>query len=453
MRGVRIVAVALGLCLAGAQSARAGVYNPAEPEWQVSDRFDEFLSTTLTPLRQFGTTNGCRPVHKRALLASHLALAGRANLTVEERLSLCAYLIRVPKMDRDGRRPDYRAAINILSPAQRDPRERDNFLIYANLATAEFLDGQYQRARDYLADALRMWPADWSRLKPERRDWLVKMGWNEEQYKLRRRAETYFLKYIRLRAREPRAASGSAILLGENIVPLFEGGDPPAPVRFVGESGKYEAGKIAAAEQKKLPPDAVAIVEQLLIWLPYDDRLYWLLGELLNARGEYRSAGEQVFASIGDKIQFLSTDPSNKLGQTVNASSSPKVRELSARHLTEFSRLPALHRDHLRVLIEQAKADKLAASAPTAEPVAPKAPQPALTPSRKNTDKTASKSDGSLPIDMRSLTVGFVAGLIVMLFALWQVREVRRRLQGRSAASPQVATRGLEAEHQEGRPG
>jgi tetratricopeptide (TPR) repeat protein len=452
MRGVQIVAVALGLCLAGTQTVRAGVYNPAEPEWQVSDRFDEFLSTTLTPLRQFGTEFGTRPVHKRALLASHLAVAGKTGLSVEERLSLSAYLIRIPKIGRD-KRPDYREAINILSPAQRDPRERDNFLVYANLATAEFLDGQYQRARDYLADALRLWPTEWSRLSKERRDWLVKMGWNEEQFKLRRRAETYFLKYIRLRAKERPPAFGRPNLLGESIVPLFEGGDPPTPVRFVGESGRYEAGKLAAAEQKKLPPDAVAIVEQLLIWLPHDDRLYWLLGELLNARGEYLTAGEQVFASIGDKIQFLSSDPSNKLNPVANASSSLKVRDLSARHLAEFSRLPELHRDHLRVLVEQAKADKAAASAPAAQPVAEKTPTPPPSPSRKLTDKPAAKSDGALPIDMRSLTVGFVAGLIVMLFALWQVREVRRRLHTRAPSSPHVAAHGLGAEQQEGRPG
>src|SRR5205823_7655450 len=110
-------------------------------------------------LRQFGTVEGTRPVHKRAALAAHMAQAGRAPLTAEQRLSLSAYLIRVPKINAEGKLEyRYREAINILSPAQRDPKERDNFLIYANLATAEYLDGQLVRARDYLADALRMWP-------------------------------------------------------------------------------------------------------------------------------------------------------------------------------------------------------------------------------------------------------------------------------------------------------
>jgi hypothetical protein len=62
----------------------------------------------------------------------------------------------------------------------------------------------------------------------------------------------------------------------------------------VGDSGRYEAGKIAASERAKLPPDAVAIVQQLLIWLPDDTLLYWQYGELLNANGDVTSAA-QVF--------------------------------------------------------------------------------------------------------------------------------------------------------------
>jgi tetratricopeptide (TPR) repeat protein len=460
MRGLRIVAVALGLCVAAAQTARAGLYNPAEPDWQVSDRFDEFVSSTLIPLRQFGTKEGNAPMHKRAALAAQMAQATTGPLTVEQRLSLSAYLIRVPKIIREGskEKPDYRPAVNILSPAQRDPRERDNFLIYANLATAEYLDGQFQRARDYLADALRIWPEKWSQVSEPRRQWLEKLGWNEARFNLYRRAETYLLRLIRLRSRERPAAFGRSSPLGTEVEPLFEGGKPPSPVRFVSDSGKYEAGSIAKAEKAKLPPDAVEIVEQLLIWLPHDDRLFWLLGELLNARGEYLTAGQEVFAWIGDKLKALSNDfASGTGGETSEGGNQPaaltKVRELSDRRIEEFTRLPELHKQHLEKLIARAKADKAAAVAAQAREQQPAVAPPPAPPRKPPTPPGA--TNGSLPIDLRSLAVGFAAGLIVMVFGLWQVREIRRRLQARSAASranSQLAQM-PGAGSQEGRPG
>jgi tetratricopeptide (TPR) repeat protein len=466
MRGVATSAVALIVCLSGARAARAGVYNPAEPDWQVSDRFDQFLSTTLIPLRQFGTKEGKQSMHRRAALMSQEALrAGTAGLTAEQRLALSAYLIRVPKLKAAGtaeERPDYREAVNMLLPAQRDPRERDNFLIYANLATAEYLDGQLQRARDYLADALRMWPQDWSRLSAARRTWLQSLGWDEARYKRYRRAETYLLRYFRLRAIERPPAFGRASPLGTDVEPLFEGGTPPAPVRFVGPSGKYEAGKIAASEAAKLPPDAVEIVEQLLIWLPHDDRLFWLLGELLNARGEYVTAGEQVFAWVGDKLQTLANknDAFAKAAGQLDQGKPPQVRALADRRSDEFLRLPEVHRNHLDVLITKVKEDR-ARAAPAPPQGEPKASAPpANVAPRKSAP--ASTPGGALPIDMRSLTVGFVAGLIVMVFALWQVREVRRRLQARAAARADAPVapwtggapqEGITVKREEGRPG
>jgi hypothetical protein len=61
-------------------------------------------------------------------------------------------------------------------------------------------------------------------------------------------------------------------------------------VKYVGESGNPEAGKIAVMERKKLPDDCVAVVEQLALWLPADGRLLWQLGELANAHGDVRTA-------------------------------------------------------------------------------------------------------------------------------------------------------------------
>ena len=47
---------------------------------------------------------------------------------------------------------------------------------------------------------------------------------------------------------------------------------------------------MAEAERKKLPENAVAVVEQLALWLPADGRLLWQLGELANAHGDVATA-------------------------------------------------------------------------------------------------------------------------------------------------------------------
>jgi hypothetical protein len=58
----------------------------------------------------------------------------------------------------------------------------------------------------------------------------------------------------------------------------------------VNEAGVYEPGVLAAKEKAKLPPDAIATVQQLVLWFPNDNRLYWLLAELYAANGEFKAA-------------------------------------------------------------------------------------------------------------------------------------------------------------------
>jgi len=88
------------------------------------------------------------------------------------------------------------------------------------------------------------------------------------------RAEEFQLKLVRLRQGQKDA---------QELDDLFG-------VRYTGESGKYEPGKIAAAEAKKLPADATSVVQQLALWLPADARLLWQLAELANAHGDVRTA-------------------------------------------------------------------------------------------------------------------------------------------------------------------
>src|SRR5439155_7726041 len=127
-------------------------------------------------------------------------------------------------------------AVEVLRAAHREHRQ--HFRIAANLGTAWQLQGDLEQAAQALQEAVRLAPG-----------------------KLEK-AEEYQLKLVRLRQREPKAA--------QNLDDLFG-------IRFVGETGEYEPGKLAAAEGKKLPSDAAALTQQLALWLPADGRLLWQL--------------------------------------------------------------------------------------------------------------------------------------------------------------------------------
>jgi tetratricopeptide (TPR) repeat protein len=181
-----------------------------------------------------------------------------------DRINLGYYLIRLRQ---------YEDALGVLVGGARQER-RPDFRLLANLATAYQHTGQFREAREYLGLARDDWPQECPPIPPEQLKWY-------------RKAEALHRKLVILRSKETLGQPSGKAKPPEAVDDLFE-------VRFVGDSGLYEAGKIAAAEQQKLPPDAVALVQQLLVWLPEDTRLYWLLGEVLNAKGDVAGA-EKIF--------------------------------------------------------------------------------------------------------------------------------------------------------------
>lgn len=186
---------------------------------------------------------------------------------VDNRLNLSAYYIRLG----DESQPEPHKAVQLLEGIARTTG-RNNFMVLANLATAYQMMGDpqsLQRADDYLQTALAVWPKEWPDISKEQLDW----------YKDCEKAQ---LKLLRTRRKEL-AAQGGKSQPPETVDDLFG-------VKFVGEDGQYQAGTIAAAEKAKLPKDAVAIIQQLMLWIPQDGRLYWQLGELLNAQGDINSA-------------------------------------------------------------------------------------------------------------------------------------------------------------------
>lgn len=349
MRAMLIAVAAVGLGLGSAGPVWAGLYNTTEPaEGPAPDTAGvvkplpaRAFRSTLSDLLLLGLESS-NSEHRQKMVAQRdelLQKEARGELTVNDRVNLGADLIRLGQMSQ---------AVGVLRQATReDPR---NFMAAANLATASQLMGDWATAKYALKDILEMWPKQWPGLSEKQLDWY-------------RRVEDYQLKLITLRAKEAAQAAQGQPKPTDHVDDLFG-------VRFVGESGQYEAGKLAAAEQQKLPPDAVAIVQQLLIWMPQDTRLYWLLGELLNAHGQINDAAD-VFVDCEDSRRY----------------NAPELRE------------------HHQIVNDAVRAAA----------------------AQNNISPTS-----WLPDTRQTLVVGGTAGLIILGLAYLQIRELRRRRHGTS---------------------
>jgi tetratricopeptide (TPR) repeat protein len=171
-------------------------------------------------------------------------LSGTRKLTADELADLGALYVRLGDPEK---------AIGLLRPAQRaHPR---HFHIAANLGTAFQLAGDLRQAALCLEQSARLAPG-----------------------KLQQ-AEEHHLKLVRQRLREKGEAQDVDNLFG---------------VRYVDEKGEYAPGKLAADQRKKLPAGAVAVVQQLALWLPADGRLLWQLAELANVHGDGRQAAAMM---------------------------------------------------------------------------------------------------------------------------------------------------------------
>jgi Tfp pilus assembly protein PilF len=239
--GIRIGVLTLGL-LALPSFARAGLYYSGETFADLPSQWNGFLldqralrSVAFPPTAS--TASPLRVKYQQAL--SRLEKAGR-SLTADEQCDLGALYIRLGQNEK---------ALQVLRTAQHE--HPHHFRIAANLGTAWQLQGDLDQAATSLEQAVRLAPGRWQR------------------------GEEFHLKLVRLRQRQPRDSQELDDVFG---------------VRYQADSSRYEPGKLAAAERKRLPPDAIAIVQQLALWLPADGRLLWQLAELANAQGDLRTS-------------------------------------------------------------------------------------------------------------------------------------------------------------------
>lgn len=280
MRWVGLIVVVDSMLLVPG-TAWAGIYPLLEPE---------VLVRPGLPFKQFQTSFRELTSIMNPGSSFHQAYRERVDqlrvrerdggLTTDERLELAARLIRLREGDQ---------AAAVLRPLTDSPEP--DALALADLAAAYQLGGFWERARDAQEKALKAWP----RLFPGRP--VADVHWA-------RRAEEMALKLYTMHWEEARRPTPGA---GDSLSDLTEALFPG--VRFVGDSGTYEPGQIAAARQARLPADAVAVVEQLLLWLPLDadQRLYWLLAELLNAQGDITD-GVKVVNELVDDRRFNSQE-------------------------------------------------------------------------------------------------------------------------------------------------
>ncbi len=245
MRGFCRSTAIITMALVAAAPARGGVHTTLEPFADLPSQWRGFLLDQRA-LRQLAVppTPGVPPNPFRGRYldeGTRLAKLGQMRrLSADEASELGAIHLR---------RGEVAKALAVLRAAQHE--HPLHYRLAANLATAWQMHGDLDQAALMLRQALPLAPGKYQR------------------------AEELHRKLVDLRRREPRDAQGLDDLFG---------------VRFVAESGRFEPGKLAAEQRKKLPADAVALVQQLALWLPGDIRLLWLLAELANAHGDVATA-------------------------------------------------------------------------------------------------------------------------------------------------------------------
>lgn len=262
-------------------------------------------------------------------------------------------------------------ALDLLSPhtADRVP----NYFICTTLAQVHASLGSWSAAISHHESALLdcTMPAHVKGWSGPQRDWVAKLD------------REYVPRYYWVRKAEADSRPAPEAEEPTPLFPLPERNKPARPVRFVNDAGSYEPGTLAGAERAKLPPDALAIVQQLLLWFPSDTRLYWLLAELYAEKGEL-DAAQQVMDVCVSARQY----------------------------------------GNRKILVAHRAAVRAAAAArPRADSTED------LIPSTAGPSPDSGNNSQKLPISMRTVWIYFGAVVLVGVFAA--VRAVTRRRRGR----------------------
>jgi len=291
---------AIGLLLL-AVPATASLYQPDEPN-TVPVRadgvaeplpFEDFRQRMLTLANVADprpTADGKPNRDRAAVLARVQAFQKKRNPTMDELAVHGADLLRLGNDPPPGDPGFYvDKAVNLLAPHTRD--RNLNYFLLTTLAEVHLARGETREAIAVHDSALidAEMPAT------------VK-GWSEPQRKwIKKLDDEYVPHYLHIRLAEKESLANPDREEPTPLFPLPAKNQPADPVRFVNDAGEYQVGSLEAAQRAKLPPDAIAVTQQLLLWFPSDTRLYWLLAELYAADGKLAEANEVFFQCTWSK--------------------------------------------------------------------------------------------------------------------------------------------------------
>lgn len=260
-----------------APGVRAGLYFSGESFAELPSQWRGFL-VDQRALRMVAVPNAPgNPLRKEYVDAAGKLekLRKERGLTADEIADLGAVYIRLGEVGK---------AIDLLRPAQREHAQ--HFRIHANLGTAWQLQGDLAQAVLCLEQSAQLAPGKYQK------------------------SEEAHLKLARLRHRQAKEVHDLDDLFG---------------VRFVDDQGGYQPGKLAAEQVKKLPTNAVALVQQLGLWLPADGRLLWLLAELANAHGDVKLAAA-IFDGCVTEFSMNDAELRRHRQQTRNAADAVEAK-------------------------------------------------------------------------------------------------------------------------------
>jgi hypothetical protein len=409
MRGP-LVATLLAAWLLPSVPAQAGLYNTEERLIDLLTGHPADYSRFLVSLQQIvavDLTNVKDSPRYRVLqrvkeLEQELS---EGRLSAQGRVNLSAYYIRLNQPDK---------AVTLLEDV---PRRQRDFMTLSNLATAYQLTGNLVRAETYLIEALDNWP----KVPPE--------GTKTTSQRLNflHRVERFHLRLIRSRLREqsnPRGPSAS-------IDAIFP------DLRLVGPSGEYEPGLLAAEQWTHLPAGHTDIVKLLVLWMPHDARLRWLLAEIVNING-YPVEALEMMDDLAWSRRFGNAEFDAHLRILRNAKDvAARIVRLRPSFLREkagtqlaplVGLLPAgpgaaLDAANTVTALEKIAKEPLPEAGLATEVTPPDSPTAAPTPSAPWTP------------EWRQIAVSFVAGAFVAALLSLQLREMRKRRQDAQTAS------------------
>ena len=252
-------------------ACQAGIYGSLEKPLSGPLPFAG-LRLALGELRGTEANDKTIPVELGSLRAEYLALREKlekaGDLGAVDRMELAVARMRLGQ-------PDLAMADLERLVDREELPANDRFFGLLNLAACYGAQAGRQgdtafllRAVTTQRRALDGWPSSLSQ-SPK--------GWDFSTWRACLAAEECQYKIWRSRLREG-AGSFSTLKLEE----LRAG---PIP----GTSKEYSAGPAAPGFWREATDD-LAMIQQLVLWNPTDNRLYWLYGEWLNARGEVLSA-------------------------------------------------------------------------------------------------------------------------------------------------------------------